>query len=315
MAAVHGKGRFAEGDFCCPWGPFLWLLDPGGGTAGCTEVLWDAAGCMGGGTKPLCSHAVHSGQPQGWDGETTARAAAGLQGLGVRAMGQPGRRRHREGNYPFAFPVLPAQPRFLKITCYVPKGVCRWLSLWAPGAFLAQGGGRGCPFVGGSPETDVPSPQVRDGPQLRQHNSDAAGVAGGGGEGLSLGGLEGTRGAQVRTGKCQGGQVWAVRGSQSSTPLPSRGRCQEEPAVRQSWADSAGWHAAACTEFVRSQRAGLTPASPRPSSYPDELGPKHWSDKRYENLMRLKQEALAYAREQRADYILVRDVGHQWGGG
>ncbi|KFQ46709.1 putative inactive glycosyltransferase 25 family member 3, partial [Nestor notabilis] len=41
-----------------------------------------------------------------------------------------------------------------------------------------------------------------------------------------------------------------------------------------------------------------------PSSYPDELGPKHWSDQRYENLMRLKQEALTYAREQRADYIL-----------
>ncbi|NXD74951.1 GT253 glycosyltransferase, partial [Halcyon senegalensis] len=45
-----------------------------------------------------------------------------------------------------------------------------------------------------------------------------------------------------------------------------------------------------------------------PSSYPDELGPKHWSDKRYENLMRLKQEALTYAREQRADYILFMDT-------
>ncbi|KAF1474772.1 putative inactive glycosyltransferase 25 family member 3, partial [Pygoscelis antarcticus] len=45
-----------------------------------------------------------------------------------------------------------------------------------------------------------------------------------------------------------------------------------------------------------------------PSSYPDELGPKHWSDKRYENLMRLKQEALTYAREQRADYVLFVDT-------
>ncbi|NXU78346.1 GT253 glycosyltransferase, partial [Oreotrochilus melanogaster] len=45
-----------------------------------------------------------------------------------------------------------------------------------------------------------------------------------------------------------------------------------------------------------------------PSSYPDELGPKHWSDKRYENLMRLKQEALTYAREQQADYILFVDT-------
>ncbi|NWH26482.1 GT253 glycosyltransferase, partial [Grus americana] len=45
-----------------------------------------------------------------------------------------------------------------------------------------------------------------------------------------------------------------------------------------------------------------------PSAYPDELGPKHWSDKRYENLMRLKQEALTYAREQQADYILFVDT-------
>nr|XP_027326948.2 inactive glycosyltransferase 25 family member 3 [Anas platyrhynchos] len=45
-----------------------------------------------------------------------------------------------------------------------------------------------------------------------------------------------------------------------------------------------------------------------PSAYPDELGPKHWSDKRYENLMRLKQEALSYAREQRAHYILYVDT-------
>ncbi|NXT58657.1 GT253 glycosyltransferase, partial [Pluvianellus socialis] len=45
-----------------------------------------------------------------------------------------------------------------------------------------------------------------------------------------------------------------------------------------------------------------------PSSYPDELGPKHWSDKRYENLMKLKQEALTYAREQQADYILFVDT-------
>ncbi|XP_066418825.1 inactive glycosyltransferase 25 family member 3 isoform X3 [Molothrus aeneus] len=45
-----------------------------------------------------------------------------------------------------------------------------------------------------------------------------------------------------------------------------------------------------------------------PSSYPDELGPKHWSDKRYENVMKLKQEALIYAREQQADYILFMDT-------
>ncbi|XP_010135963.1 PREDICTED: probable inactive glycosyltransferase 25 family member 3, partial [Buceros rhinoceros silvestris] len=46
----------------------------------------------------------------------------------------------------------------------------------------------------------------------------------------------------------------------------------------------------------------------RGCSYPDELGPKHWSNKRYENLMKLKQEALTYAREKRADYILFVDT-------
>lgn len=57
---------------------------------------------------------------------------------------------------------------------------------------------------------------------------------------------------------------------------------------------------------MRSQPAPLTPAFlPPHSAYPDELGPKHWSDKRYENVMRLKQEALSYAREQGAHYILV----------
>lgn len=59
----------------------------------------------------------------------------------------------------------------------------------------------------------------------------------------------------------------------------------------------------------------VNPCLPLPSSYPDELGPKHWSDKRYENVMKLKQEALTYAREQQADYILVRGLGHCWGEG
>ncbi|XP_006024361.1 inactive glycosyltransferase 25 family member 3 [Alligator sinensis] len=45
-----------------------------------------------------------------------------------------------------------------------------------------------------------------------------------------------------------------------------------------------------------------------PSSYPNELGPKHWTNERYENLMKLKQEALSFAREQWADYILFADT-------
>lgn len=86
-------------------------------------------------------------------------------------------------------------------------------------------------------------------------------------------------------------------------PLQTWGGCQEQP-----WADSAGRHA----EPAPSLCVPVNPRLPPPSlsAYPDELGPKHWSDKRYENLMRLKQEALSYAREQRAHYILVGQEEH-----
>uniref|UniRef100_A0A2K6B3S9 procollagen galactosyltransferase n=1 Tax=Macaca nemestrina TaxID=9545 RepID=A0A2K6B3S9_MACNE len=42
-----------------------------------------------------------------------------------------------------------------------------------------------------------------------------------------------------------------------------------------------------------------------PRSYPDEEGPKHWSDSRYEHVMKLRQAALKSARDMWADYILV----------
>ncbi|KAM5328338.1 inactive glycosyltransferase 25 family member 3 isoform 2-T2 [Glossophaga mutica] len=45
---------------------------------------------------------------------------------------------------------------------------------------------------------------------------------------------------------------------------------------------------------------------PRP--YPDEEGPKHWTRERHQFLMELKQEALAFARGLRADYILFADT-------
>ncbi|XP_054853789.1 inactive glycosyltransferase 25 family member 3 isoform X2 [Eublepharis macularius] len=49
-------------------------------------------------------------------------------------------------------------------------------------------------------------------------------------------------------------------------------------------------------------------AEDEPSSYADELGPKHWSNERFEYVMRLKQRALNYARAERADYILFTDT-------
>lgn len=42
-------------------------------------------------------------------------------------------------------------------------------------------------------------------------------------------------------------------------------------------------------------------------SYPDEQGPKHWTKERHQFLMELRQEALAFARDWGADYILVRN--------
>ncbi|XP_060038311.1 procollagen galactosyltransferase 1 [Erinaceus europaeus] len=45
-----------------------------------------------------------------------------------------------------------------------------------------------------------------------------------------------------------------------------------------------------------------------PRSYPDEEGPKHWSDSRYEHVMKLRQAALKAARDMWADYILFMDA-------
>lgn len=47
--------------------------------------------------------------------------------------------------------------------------------------------------------------------------------------------------------------------------------------------------------------------------YPDEEGPKHWTKERHQFLMELKQEALTFARDLRADYILVRKPGLRLG--
>ncbi|CAL8281083.1 unnamed protein product [Lota lota] len=45
----------------------------------------------------------------------------------------------------------------------------------------------------------------------------------------------------------------------------------------------------------------------QPSSYADELGPKHWPTSRFTHLMKLKQAALQAARKLWADYILFVD--------
>lgn len=44
------------------------------------------------------------------------------------------------------------------------------------------------------------------------------------------------------------------------------------------------------------------------SVYEDESGPKHWTNLRYEHVMKLRQAALETAREMWADYILVHHL-------
>ncbi|XP_023687650.1 procollagen galactosyltransferase 2 [Paramormyrops kingsleyae] len=46
----------------------------------------------------------------------------------------------------------------------------------------------------------------------------------------------------------------------------------------------------------------------QPTSYPGEMGPKHWTNGRYEYVMKLKQAALNFARRRWADYILYSDT-------
>lgn len=55
-------------------------------------------------------------------------------------------------------------------------------------------------------------------------------------------------------------------------------------------------------------------AFPHFRSYPDEKGPKHWTKERHQFLMELRQEALAFARDWGADYILVSKLGSRLGG-
>ncbi|XP_031225466.1 inactive glycosyltransferase 25 family member 3 isoform X2 [Mastomys coucha] len=64
-------------------------------------------------------------------------------------------------------------------------------------------------------------------------------------------------------------------------------------------------------EEAREQEAPLSRehlAFPHFRSYPDEQGPKHWTKERHQFLMELRQEALAFARDWGADYILFADT-------
>uniref|UniRef100_A0A673MMB0 Probable inactive glycosyltransferase 25 family member 3 n=1 Tax=Sinocyclocheilus rhinocerous TaxID=307959 RepID=A0A673MMB0_9TELE len=46
----------------------------------------------------------------------------------------------------------------------------------------------------------------------------------------------------------------------------------------------------------------------KPTSYVGELGPKHWTNGRYEYVMKLKQAALNFSKKRWADYILYSDT-------
>uniref|UniRef100_A0A8C5PP07 Cerebral endothelial cell adhesion molecule n=1 Tax=Leptobrachium leishanense TaxID=445787 RepID=A0A8C5PP07_9ANUR len=49
-------------------------------------------------------------------------------------------------------------------------------------------------------------------------------------------------------------------------------------------------------------------AQDSPRWYPEEIGPKEWPKQRYEHVMKLRQEALDYARQSGANYILYTDA-------
>ncbi|XP_040260742.1 inactive glycosyltransferase 25 family member 3 [Bufo bufo] len=55
-------------------------------------------------------------------------------------------------------------------------------------------------------------------------------------------------------------------------------------------------------------RSVVCRAQESPRWFPEETGPKQWPKERYEHVMKLRQEALDYARENRADYILYTDA-------
>lgn len=138
-----------------------------------------------------------------------------------------------------------------KVTLHVRVPVSCWLSLLASGAFPVQGGGCGCPLVGGTPRSWCPlTPGVQ---QTTTRTTRRRCCRSGWGQwGRTI-----TR----WPGRCRrspgeaGGALGAVRGSQSSTPLPGQGCCQEESAARQGWADSAVRHAwTAPSLYVPSER-------------------------------------------------------------
>lgn len=52
-------------------------------------------------------------------------------------------------------------------------------------------------------------------------------------------------------------------------------------------------------------RSNLTNSNVSCRKYEDEDGPKHWTDLRYEHVMKLRQVALESAREMWADYFMV----------
>ncbi|KAJ8339021.1 hypothetical protein SKAU_G00358070 [Synaphobranchus kaupii] len=46
----------------------------------------------------------------------------------------------------------------------------------------------------------------------------------------------------------------------------------------------------------------------KPTSYPGEMGPKHWTNGRHEYVMKLKQAVLKFAKKRWADYLLYADT-------
>ncbi|XP_033048477.1 inactive glycosyltransferase 25 family member 3 isoform X5 [Trachypithecus francoisi] len=112
--------------------------------------------------------------------------------------------------------------------------------------------------------------------------------------------LAGFEEKQTGTSEVSWGPAW-----QGSARLEaSRHRCATDHNVDNTTEMLQEWLAAVGDDYA----AVVWRPEGEPRFYPDEEGPKHWTKERHQFLMELKQEALTFARDWGADYILFADT-------
>nr|XP_040142330.1 inactive glycosyltransferase 25 family member 3 isoform X2 [Ictidomys tridecemlineatus] len=99
--------------------------------------------------------------------------------------------------------------------------------------------------------------------------------------------------------KCQG-----VPGSERRTLRKGAPRCATDHNMDNTTEMLQEWLAAVGSDYA----AVFWRPEGESRSYPSEEGPKHWTKERHQFLMELKQEALTFARNWGADYVLFADT-------